>query len=71
MFKKLDYNARITPGTGSRGRPTTTASETDLCEGKNMFKKLDCNALIDEDHTWNRVKRETYYLGMRNRSMSR
>jgi hypothetical protein len=33
-----------------------------------MFKKLDHNALIDEDHTWNHVtvKGETYYLGMRN-----
>jgi hypothetical protein len=30
-----------------------------------MFKKLDYNALVDEDHTWIRVKRETYYLGMR------
>ncbi len=37
----------------------------------SMFKKLDYNALIDEDHTWNRVKRETYYLGMRNGSMRR
>ncbi len=36
-----------------------------------MFKKLDYNALIDEDHTWNRVKRETYYLGMRKGSMRR
>jgi hypothetical protein len=43
----------------------------DLCEGKNLSKKLDYNALVDEDHTWNRVKRETYYLGMRNRSMRR
>jgi hypothetical protein len=34
-----------------------------------MFKKLDYNALIDDDHTWNRVKRETYYLVMRNGSM--
>jgi hypothetical protein len=34
-----------------------------------MFKKLDCNALIDEAHTWNRVKRETHYLSMRNGSM--
>ncbi len=25
-----------------------------------MFKKLDYNDLIDEDHTWNWVKRETY-----------
>ncbi len=30
-----------------------------------MFKKLDYNAHIDEDHIWNRVKRETYYFGMR------
>jgi hypothetical protein len=36
-----------------------------------MFKKLDNNALIDEDHIWNRVKRETYYLGMKNGSMRR
>ncbi len=36
-----------------------------------MFTKLDYNALIDEDHTWNRVKRETYCLGMRNGSMRR
>ncbi len=43
----------------------------DLCEGKNVFKKLDYNAFIYEDHTWNRVKRETYYLGMRNGSMRR
>jgi hypothetical protein len=33
-----------------------------------MFKKLDYNALIDEDHTWNRVKSETCYI-MRNGSM--
>ena len=26
---------------------------------------------LDEDHTWNRVKRETYYLGMRNGSLRR
>jgi hypothetical protein len=33
-----------------------------------MLKKLDYNAIIDEDYTWNHVtgKRETYYLGMRN-----
>jgi hypothetical protein len=36
-----------------------------------MFKKLDYNDLIDVDHTGNRVKRETYYLGMRNGSMGR
>ncbi len=36
-----------------------------------MFKKLDYNALIDEDHTWSWVKRDTYYLGMRNGSMRR
>ncbi len=32
----------------------------DPCEGKNMCKKLDYSALVDEGHTWNRVKRETY-----------
>jgi hypothetical protein len=36
-----------------------------------MFKKLDYIAIIDEDHTWNRVKRDTYFLGMRNGSMRR
>ena len=36
-----------------------------------MFKKLDYHLLTDEDHTWNRVKRETYYLGMRNGSIRR
>jgi hypothetical protein len=30
-----------------------------------MVKKLEYNALVDEDHTWNRIKKETYYLGMR------
>ena len=37
----------------------------------SMFKKLDYHLLTDEDHTWNRVKRETYYLGMRNGSIRR
>ncbi len=36
-----------------------------------MVKKLDYNAFVDEDHIWNWVKRVTYYLGMRNRSMRR
>ncbi len=36
-----------------------------------MFKKLDYNTLVDEDHTSNRVKVETYYLDMRNESMRR
>jgi hypothetical protein len=36
-----------------------------------MCKKMDYNALIDEDHTCNQVNRETYYLGMRNGSMQR
>jgi hypothetical protein len=33
-----------------------------------MFKKLDHNVLVG---TWNRFKRETYYLGRRNGSMQR
>jgi hypothetical protein len=33
-----------------------------------MFKKRDHNALVG---TWNRVKKETYYLCMRNGSMRR
>ncbi len=32
---------------------------------------MDYSTLIDEDHTCNQVKRETYYLGMRNGSMRR
>jgi hypothetical protein len=36
-----------------------------------MFRKLDYNALIDEDHTWNQVKSETYYYVMRKGSMRR
>ncbi len=47
------------------------ALETDLWEGKNMFKKLDYNTLVDEDHTCNQVKSETYYHDMRNESMRR
>lgn len=45
--------------------------ESYVCSSLSMFKKLDYNALTDEDHTWNRVKRETYYLGMRNGSVRR
>jgi hypothetical protein len=36
-----------------------------------MCKKMDYNALIDEDHTCNRVKRKTYYLSMRTGSLRR
>ncbi len=36
-----------------------------------MFKKLDYNSLINECYTWNRIKRETYNLGMRNGSVRR
>jgi hypothetical protein len=32
---------------------------------------LTTHALIGEEYTWNGVKRETYYLGMRNGSMRR
>jgi len=43
--------------------------ESYVCSSISSFKKLDYASLGDEDHTWNRVKRETYYLGMRNSSV--
>jgi len=45
--------------------------EAYVCSSYSTFKKLDYASLGDEDHTWNRVKRETYYLGMRNGSLRR
>jgi hypothetical protein len=36
-----------------------------------MIKKLHNNALIDEDHIWNGVKKETCHYGIRNGSMRR
>merc|ERR1719312_251097 len=45
--------------------------ESYVCSSFSTFKKLDYLSLADEDHTWNRVKRETYYLGMRNGSLRR
>jgi len=45
--------------------------ESYVCRSFSTFKKLDYLSLADEDHTWNRVKRETYYLGMRNGSLRR
>lgn len=45
--------------------------ESYVCSSVSSFKKLDYIALAEEDHTWNRVKRETYYLGMRNGSVRR
>merc|ERR1719270_23678 len=40
--------------------------ESYVCSSLSSFKKLDYISLAEEDHTWNRVKRDTYYLGMRN-----
>merc|ERR1719270_2498917 len=40
--------------------------ESYVCSSLSSFKKLDYISLAGEDHTWNRVKRDTYYLGMRN-----
>jgi len=48
---------------------TIQNGESYVCSSNSNYKKLDYVALADEDHTWNRVKRETYYLGMRNGSM--
>jgi len=45
--------------------------ESYVCSSVSTFKKLDYIALAEEDHTWNRVKRETYYLGMRQGSVRR
>jgi len=58
------------------GKPLTDLDcllngESYVCSSYSGFKKLDYAALTDEDHTWNRVKRETYYLGMRNGSLRR
>jgi len=47
------------------------SGESYVCSSTSNFKKLDYIALAEEDHTWNRVKRETYYLGMRNGSVRR
>jgi len=43
--------------------------ESYVCSSLSTFKKLDYVSLAEEDHTWNRVtgvKRDTYYLGVRN-----
>lgn len=45
--------------------------ESYVCSSYPTFKRLDYSALSEEDHTWNRVKRDTYYLGMRNGSVRR
>jgi len=45
--------------------------ESYVCSSYPTFKRLDYSALSEEDHTWNRVKRDTYYLGMRNGAVKR
>jgi len=45
--------------------------ESYVCSSFQTFKKLDYVSLAEEDHTWNRVKRDTYYLGMRNGVLKR
>jgi len=45
--------------------------ESYVCSSYPTFKKLDYNSLEAEDHTWNKVKRDTYYLGMRTGSVKR
>lgn len=45
--------------------------ESYVCSSLQTFKKLDYVSLAEEDHTWNRVKRDTYYLGMRNGVLKR
>jgi len=40
--------------------------ESYVCSSLSSFKKLDYVSLAEEDHTWNRVKRDSYYLGMKN-----
>lgn len=45
---------------------TIQTGDSYVCSSTTGYKKLDYQALAEEDHTWNRVKRETYYLGMRN-----
>jgi len=45
--------------------------ESYVCSSLQTFKKLDYVSLAEEDHTWNRVKRDTYYLGMRNGFLKR
>jgi len=45
--------------------------ESYVCSSYPTFKKLDYNSLEAEDHTWNKVKRDTYYLGMRSGSVKR
>eukprot|EP00088_Acartia_fossae_P010390 TRINITY_DN15170_c0_g1_i1.p1 TRINITY_DN15170_c0_g1~~TRINITY_DN15170_c0_g1_i1.p1 ORF type:complete len:784 (+),score=188.70 TRINITY_DN15170_c0_g1_i1:76-2427(+) len=47
---------------------TIQTGDSYVCSSTTGFKKLDYHALAEEDHTWNRVKRETYYLGMRTTS---
>jgi len=47
-----------------------TNGENYVCSSVSSFKKLDYASLA-EDATWNRVKRETYYLGMRAGSVKR
>jgi len=44
---------------------TVQTGDSYVCSSTTGYKKLDYHALAEEDHTWNRVKRETYYLGMR------
>jgi len=45
--------------------------ESYVCSSYPTFKRLDYNSLEAEDHTWNKVKRDTYYLGMRSGSVKR
>lgn len=45
--------------------------ESYVCSSLQTFKKLDYVSLAEEDHTWNRVKKDTYYLGMRNGVLKR
>lgn len=45
--------------------------ESYVCSSYPTFKRLDYAALEAEDHTWNKVKRDTYYLGMRSGSVRR
>jgi len=45
--------------------------ESYVCSSLSTFKKLDYPSLAEEDHTWNRGKRDTYYLGMRSGGLRR